>query len=87
MGGISLDGVYIELKCPAHGFERYTVKIKRRFNMRSDVIEPHYRSRPTHELSCLLVGRNVDEAEVQSYMINYLRERGLWERIVTFKLV
>jgi hypothetical protein len=84
---MAVEGFYIELKCPAHGLERFTVKVKRRFNMPSDLIKPRFRSRPTYEISCLLVGRNVDEARIQSYVINYLREKGLWERIVTFKPV
>lgn len=82
-----MKGLSIELKCSDQGLERYTVKITRRFNIPSDEIKPCFRTRPAHELSCVLVGRYVDEARVQSYIINYLRERGLYERLVRFKLV
>ncbi len=82
-----MRGLNIELKCPDQGLERYTVKVKRRFNIPSDEIQPHFRSRPTYELSCVLVGRDVDETQVQSYIINYLREKGLYERLIKFKMV
>lgn len=82
-----MKGVSIELRCPDHGFERFTIKIVRRFNMPSDTIKPFLRSRPKPEISRVWVGRNVNDEEIQSYLIDYFREKGLWERVITFKLV
>jgi hypothetical protein len=86
-GGVLMKGFSIELQCPDQGFERYTVKVTRRFNIPSDEIKPCFRTRPAYELSGVLVGRDVDEARVQSYIIDYLRERGLYERLIRFKPV
>ncbi len=86
-GGAAVKGLSIELKSSGQGLERYTVKVTRRFNIPSDEIKPCFRTRPAHELSAVLVGRYVDEERVQNYIINYLRERGLYERLVKFKPV
>ncbi|RLI46016.1 hypothetical protein DRO69_04015 [Candidatus Bathyarchaeota archaeon] len=82
-----MQGLFIELKCPKHGLERFTIKVKRKFNMPSNEIKLIFRSKPKPDLRYVLVGRNVEEKYIQSYIIKYLREKGLWERIITFKPV
>jgi hypothetical protein len=82
-----MRGYSIELATPDYGYERFTVKVKRRFNVPSDEIKPCFRSRPVYELSSIVVGRNVEEAQVQDFLISYLREKGLFERLVKFKPV
>lgn len=74
------------MKCPKHGFERFTIKVVKRFNMKPYMIEPKFRSRPKTGLSCLLIGRNVSYREIENYLINYFRERGLWEGVLRIKL-
>ncbi len=82
-----MKGFSIELKGTDHDIERLIVKVKRTYNMPSDEIKPEFRSRPAYGLSGLLVGRDVDETQVQSYILNYLREKGLYEKLVKFKVV
>ena len=79
--------LWIEAKCNEHGFERFKVKIIKKFNMPSSEITPRFRSRPKPgELSCLLVGRDVSWQQIQNYMVDYFRERGLWESIIRMKM-
>jgi len=78
----------IELRCPKHGLERFKIKIIRKFNIKADLIMPRFRSRPeTSGLSSLLVGRDVSNMEIEKYLINYFREKGLFEAILKMKLV
>jgi len=82
-----MKGLFVELKCPEHGLERFTIKVKRKFNMPSNEIKLVFRQKPRTNLSYVLVGRYVDEKYIEHYVKKYLRERGLWERIITFKPV
>lgn len=79
--------LWIEAQCDQHGYERYKIKIIKKFNMPSDEIEPKFRSRPKPgELSCLLVGRDVSVEEIQKYITEYLRQRGVWSSIIRMRL-
>lgn len=76
----------IEAKCNQHGFERYKIKIIKKFNMPSDEITPRFRSRPKPgELSCLLVGRDVDHKQIREFVADYFRERGMWNSIIRMR--
>jgi len=79
--------LWIEAKCNEHGFERYKIKIIKKFNMPSDEITPRFRSRPKPgELSCLLVGRDVQVEQIQEYVNDFFRERGMWQSIIRMRL-
>lgn len=79
--------LWIELKCPEHGLERFRIKIVKRFNMDPDKIMPRFRSRPKPGgLSCLLVGRNVTNREIENYLHDYLRRKGLMEAVLGMRL-
>ncbi len=79
--------LWIEAKCNQHGFERFTIKIVKKFNMPSDEIAPRFRSRPKPgELSCLLVGRDVTTREIEKYITEYLRQKGMWSSIIRMRL-
>lgn len=78
----------VELNCSEHGFERFRIKIVKRFNMDPNMIMPKFRSRPKPgEISCLWVGRYVGDREIKEYLIGYFHEKGLLERILYMKLV
>jgi len=78
----------VEMKCPEHGLERFKIKIIRRFNMKPDVIMPKFRTRPTTgDLSGLLVGKNVSNRQIQSYLHDYFRRKGMMEAILRMRLV
>jgi len=73
--------------CPKHGLERFTIKIKSARAIQSNEIKLVFRSRPEYDLSYILIGRKVDESQVQEYMINYLRKKDLYDKLVNFKFI
>ncbi len=79
--------LWVELRCPDHGLERFRIKVVKRFNMNPNIIKPKFRSRrKASGLSRLLVGRDVSSREIENYLIDYFRERGLWKSILKMKL-
>jgi NADPH-dependent glutamate synthase beta subunit-like oxidoreductase len=79
--------LWIEAKCSQYGFERYKIKVIKKFNIPSGEITPRFRSRPIPgELSCLLVGRDVNTQEIERFVTDYFRQRGLWGSILTMRL-
>ena len=80
--------LWIEAKCSQHGFERYKIKVIKKFNIPSDEITPRYRSKPKPgDLSCLLVGRDVSTQDIEKFMTDYFRQTGLWDSIIKMRLV
>ena len=78
----------VEILCNKHGLERFRVKIVKRFNMPSNMIVPELSQRPSiGEIKCIYVGRNVSNKEVEGYLVNYFREKGLLEKIVKMRMV
>jgi len=89
-GGASrLASVWIEMKCPEHGLERYKIKVVKKFNMKADIITPKFRSRPRPDVSgfSLLVGRDVSNREIEKFLSNYFQEKGLFEAILRMKFI
>jgi hypothetical protein len=80
-----LASLWIELKCPEHGLERFKVKVIKKYNIKPDEIMPKYRTRPKHELSGIVIGRNVKYNELTDYLLNYFKETGLIERVVSLR--
>lgn len=77
-GEPNLASLLVEFRCPEHGFERYRIKIVKRFNMDPDTMVPKYRTRPKPgEIKFLAVGRNVSNNEIERYFVDYFRERGV----------
>lgn len=37
-------------------------------------------------LSCVYVGREVTQAEVTNYLIQFFRTKGLWEHVLSIKI-
>lgn len=78
----------VEMLCNKHGLERFRVKIIRRFNMPPQMIIPEFSRRPTvGEIKCIYIGRGVSNKEVEGYLINYFREKGLLDKIVRMHLI
>jgi len=83
-----LTSLWVELKCPEHGLERFQIKIVKKFNVKCDTITPKFRNRPTvGDLSCLLIGRNVSDREIENYLTSYFRKKGLIETILRMKFI
>jgi len=76
------------MMCPQHGFERFRVKLIKRFNIASDEIKPKLRTKPTRgEIGRLYVGRNVSHDEAKNYLIDYFREKGMLKEIVRIRML
>lgn len=85
---MALVSFMVELNCPKHGFERFRIKVVKKFNMPPSTIKPRISSRPNPgEISCLVVGRDVSAIDAKKYLIDYLQKRGMWESILSVKLV
>lgn len=78
----------IEMKCPAHGFERFRIKITRKYNMPSRYIEAKFASRPKKgEIRQILVGRDVKEGEIQEFLNDYFHHKGVSHLILGIRAV
>lgn len=74
--------VWVELSCPEHGLERFKIKVIKKYNVNKELIAPKFRKRPRHELSGVVVGKNVQYQEVREYLVRYFREAGLMDRVL-----
>ena len=82
-----MHAVFVEMMCPNHGFERFKIKVIRKYNIKKNEIIFKFRSRPVREISCLIIGREVNESEVRNQVQEYFRRKGLWENVVFFKII
>jgi hypothetical protein len=78
----------VEMFCRKHGLERFRVEIVKKFNMPSNIIIPELSQRPTiGEIKCIYVGRGISNKEVEKFLVNYFREKGMLERIVKMHMI
>jgi len=86
--GIEMRFLQIEMLCPINGFERFRIKVVTRVNIPRNTIIPKFRKRSrSDELRYLVVGRNVDEHQIRRYLLEYFRQRGMLERIISIKFI
>lgn len=81
-----MPNLLVELKCPEHGLERFKIKIIKKYNVNPEVIIPKYRTRPKCEISGIIVGRNVENTEITDYLLQYFRNSGLIDRVLSIKV-
>ena len=81
-----MESVCVELRCPEHGLERYKIKVIKKYNVTPTLIKPRFRTRPKHELSGIIIGRNVKHNEIRDYLVDYFNETGLMERILSIRM-
>ena len=81
-----MPSVLIEALCSQHGLERFRIKIIRKYNVKSDSIIPIFRKKPKKDLSSIIIGRNVSEADVKNYLFKHFQQTGLLESIVFMKI-
>lgn len=74
--------VWVELRCPEHGLERFKIKVIKKYNVNKELIAPKFRTKPRHELSGVVVGKNVQYQEVRDYLVQYFREAGLMDKVL-----
>jgi len=77
----------VELRCPEGGLERFSIKVIKKYNVSPRIIMPKFRTRPKHELSGVIIGKKVERMEVKDYVVEYFKEAGLIDRILSIKLI
>jgi len=85
-GGRVLTVLWVEVNCPEHGFERFKIKVVKKFNVRKEFIAPMFRTRPKYELSGIVVGKDVEYREIKEYLMRYFRETGMYEKVLRIKM-
>jgi len=81
-----MPNLWVELKCPEHGLERFKIKVIRKYNVNPELITVKYRTKPKYEISGIVVGRNVSQSEIKDYLVQYFRSSGLIDRVLSIKL-
>lgn len=76
----------IEANCPEGGIERYRVKIIQKFNIKQEEIVPKFRTRPRHELSGIVIGKNISYETARDYVLRYLNESAQLNTIMSIRL-
>lgn len=79
--------ILLEVGCPKHGFERYSIKIVTRYNIPSKGILPHFRKLKPDQITQLYIGRDVTEREIERFVNDYLSRTGMTAMILTMKLI
>ena len=74
--------ILLEVACPKHGFERFSIKVVKRYNIPSRDIRPRFRKLKPDEISQLYVGRNVSDKEIKKFVNDYLSRVGIGEIIL-----
>jgi hypothetical protein len=76
----------IEATCPEHGMERYKIKIIKKYNISPEKIMPKYRTRPKHELSGVVIGKNISLETARDYVVRYLNESAQRNMVMSIRL-
>jgi len=76
----------IELYCPEHGLERYRIKIIKKYNINPHMIRLKFRTRPRKGVSGVVIGRKVNYTELRDHLVQYFRETGLMDRVLSIRL-
>ncbi len=76
----------VEFQCPEHGLERFSIKVIKKYNVSPATIAPKFRTRPSYELSSIIIGKHVEHTEVKDYLVEYFRETGIIDRVLSIKL-
>lgn len=77
--------IQVELTCPEHGLERFKIKVVKKYNVNKETIEPKFRTKPRHDLSGLIVGRDVSSLEIRDYLAQYFREAGMLDKVLSMR--
>ena len=81
-----MASIMVEMSCPEHGFERFKIKVIKKYNVNKELIEPKFRTKPRHELAGVIVGKDVNQYEVRRYLVEYFREAGMMDKILSMKM-
>ena len=82
-----MTSLIVEVNCSDHGLERYQVKIIKKYNIKHEEIMPKFRTRPRHELSGIVIGRNISYETAKEYLEQYLRQSMELTSIMSIRLM
>ncbi|MDI6846508.1 MAG: hypothetical protein QMD23_00010 [Candidatus Bathyarchaeia archaeon] len=80
-----MEALLVVMQCPEHGLERFKVKVVRKFNVNPETIMPQFRTKPKKGLCSIVIGRNVEHTEVRDFLLNYFKEAGLMEKVLSIR--
>jgi len=80
-----MASLLVELNCPKHGFERFKIKIMKKFNMEIDAILLEESRKG--EIKSLVVGRKVSNDKIKAYITDYFCERDIIQHVLRMKLL
>ena len=81
-----MASLMIECNCPEHGIERYKIKIIKKYNISPQEIHPKFRTRPRHELSGIVIGKNISYEEAREYLLQYLDQSARLSTVMSIRL-
>ncbi len=76
----------VEATCPDYGIERYKIKIIKKYNISPEKIMPRYRTRPRHELSGVVIGKNITVETAREYVVRYLNESAQQSMVMSIRI-
>jgi len=76
----------VEATCPEYGMERYKIKIIKKYNISPEKIMPKYRTRPHHELSGVVIGKNITFETAREYVVRYMNESARRSMVMSIRL-
>ncbi|MDH5483367.1 MAG: hypothetical protein OEY22_10920 [Candidatus Bathyarchaeota archaeon] len=82
-----MSRILLEVGCPRHGFERFSIKVVKRYNIPSKDILPNFRKLKPDQITQLYVGRNVTEREIQRFLSDYLSRTGMNEILLNMRMI
>jgi hypothetical protein len=82
-----MASLMVEVNCPDHGMERYKVKIIKKYNIKHEEITPKFRTRPRHELSGIVIGKNISYETAREYLQQYLNQSMNLYSVMSIKLL
>lgn len=85
LGRGQLTAVWVEMSCPEHGLERFKIKVIKKYNVSKELIEPKFRTKPRHELAGVVVGKDVNHTEVREYLMEYFKEAGMIDKVLSMR--
>jgi hypothetical protein len=81
-----LPSLMVEATCSELGVERYRIKIIKKYNIKPEQITPRYRTRPRHELSGVVIGKNISYETARDYVVNYLNNSAQQSVVMSIRL-
>lgn len=81
-----LPSLIVEANGLGQGLERYKIKLIKKYNIKAEGIMPKYRSRPTHDLSCVIIGKRISYETARDYVLRYLNDAARDNVIISIRL-